>query len=122
MDESIRWAHLVRSRNIRVAADVGWQGAGGPPGTEGYPAADVVELQQVTWHGWRARDTRVPEHDPRSLLGFIEERDGAFEVMQLGLGFHWLTFSSLEEASAYLLRTAQDATAERMAGELSWIS
>jgi hypothetical protein len=117
MDRSIVQASLTRRRGVRVAADVDSRGAGG--------AADrgVVELQQVAWHGWRACDSRVRADDPHRLLGFIEERDsGVFEVMQLGRGFHWFTFSSLGEASEYLLRTARDATAERMAGELSWIS
>jgi hypothetical protein len=117
MDGSIVQARPTRPRGVRVTVDAGSREAGGAAGR------NVVELQQVAWHGWRACDSRVRADDPHRLLGFIEERDsGVFEVMQLGRGFHWFTFSSLEEASVYLLQTAQNATAERMAGELSWVS
>lgn len=69
---------------------------------------------------WRISDRRYPEHDASSLLGFIEEKDGTFELTQLEHGFEWFYFSSLAEAVAHFARaTPADSLAEQ---ELSWSS
>lgn len=70
------------------------------------PAPSDVQLARVTPHGWRVSDTRLPPRDPLRLLAFIELRDDVFEVMQLGRGFEWHVFPSLEEALEFVLRTA----------------
>ena len=80
-----------------------------------------ADVHQVASFGWRVCDARIPENDPRRLLGFVEERDGRFEVMQIGNGFRWSTFATMREALTHMLSTAPETTKERMDGELSWI-
>ena len=93
---------------------------------ETIPFSTVTELDlvlvQVAAHGWRVCDARRHEDDPHRLLGFVEERSGEFEVMQLGGGFHWSTFATMRDALAYLTRTSAAMSEDRMAGELSWIA
>ena len=90
-----------------------------PPGDS--LVMDCVVLEQVALQGWRACDDRLPPEHPRRLLGFVEQRDGIFEVMQLGTGFVWSTFESLEEAMRHVVRSAPALIEERLAGELNWI-
>lgn len=75
---------------------------------DGLRASDVV-VRDVASSGWRVHDDRMPERDAHSVLGFIEKRDGRFEVMQLGSGFRWSTFDTMDEAVSHLThRLASD--------------
>jgi hypothetical protein len=68
------------------------------------PEAEDVEVQSLSSSAWRIRDTRFPEHDARALIGFIEHKGEMFEVMQMGRGFQWFTYSTLQEAIAHFAR------------------
>ncbi|RFA22354.1 hypothetical protein B7R25_04590 [Subtercola boreus] len=57
-----------------------------------------ILIQPLAASQWRVIDTRLPETDACSLLGFIEEKSEQFEVMQLRHGFEWFILSSLAEA------------------------
>lgn len=61
---------------------------------------------------WRVCDTRWPEHDARSLRGYIEKTDDVFEVMQLDHGFEWFSYVSLDEAIAHFATLKLSTTAD----------
>jgi hypothetical protein len=80
-------------------------GPGGPACTVtgahrvfGAPTGQDILVRPLSASQWRVIDQRVPETDACSLLGFIEEKNQQFEVMQLHPGFQWFTFLSLAEA------------------------
>lgn len=60
--------------------------------------ADIV-VQPLSASQWRVCDRRLPDHDARSLLGFIEMKGGQYEVMELVHGFQWFYFGSLRAAT-----------------------
>jgi hypothetical protein len=72
--------------------------ATGAEGTCGPPAIEDILVQPLSASQWRVIDRRVPVNDACSLLGFIEEKNQQFEVMQLRHGFQWFTFGSRAEA------------------------
>lgn len=85
--------------------------AGGSP-----PSADRsgrrredVSVERVAPLGWRVRDLRPSQQDGHAMLGFIEQEDGRFEVIQLGEGFRLLTFESLDEAVRHLVQNVPEA-------------
>ena len=106
------------------------QGVGGvldvPEATFGFTGRDApslvdMQLTAVTSHGWRVSDARLPFGDPFRLLAFIERRGDVFEVMQLGAGFEWHEFGSMDSALAFVLVTGPRAAQERLHGELGWL-
>ncbi len=52
---------------------------------------------------WRISNSRLSPEDAFSLLGFIEKKGDYFEAMQLGRGFEWFSFSSLQDAINHFL-------------------
>jgi hypothetical protein len=60
-----------------------------------------VRVQQVAERGWIVRSDVQPD-SIANVLGCIEQRDEGFELMVVGGDFHWLTFSSLDEAVEHL--------------------
>jgi hypothetical protein len=68
------------------------------------PEAPDIDVQSLSSSAWRIRDTRFPEQDARALIGFIEEKGGVFEVMQMGRGFQWFTYRTMQEAVAHFVR------------------
>lgn len=70
------------------------------------PSGEDILVQQLSASQWRVIDRRFPDHDARSLLGFIEESDHRFEVMWIGQGFQGVTFPSLAEALNYFSEPA----------------
>jgi len=66
-----------------------------------YCHAHGMSLTQVAGHGWLVR--RDPDVvDPGRVLACVEERDHDFEVMEVGGGFRWTTYTMLREAVAHL--------------------
>ncbi len=101
--------------------------ADAPEATYGFsdrdsPHAGQLGLTPVTAHGWRVVDDRLPARDPFRLLAFIERRGDLFEVMQLGAGFEWHEFESLDAAVAFVCETGSRLAQERMRGDLAWIA
>ena len=82
------------------------------------PGPEDLGLDQVTAHGWRVTDDRLPPRDPFRVLGFIEYRADLFEVMQIGGGFEWHTFATLQDALAHIVSTATELAQQRI-GALS---
>lgn len=72
--------------------------ATGADGTHGAPTGEDILVRMLSASQWRVLDRRWPEADACSLLGFIEEKNHQFEVMQLAHGFQWFTYPSLAEA------------------------
>ncbi|MET4781563.1 hypothetical protein [Glaciihabitans sp. UYNi722] len=63
--------------------------------------ADAIEIVALSNGEWRVCDSRLPNDDARRVLGFIESKNGAYEVFQLGRAFEWFVFDSLAEATAH---------------------
>lgn len=78
------------------------------------PSIEDVGLERVTGHGWRVTDARLSMHDPFRVLGFIEYRAERFEVMQIGAGFEWHLFGTLQDAVAHIVRTAEGLAQQRL--------
>ena len=89
-----------------------------PPATTETPEAIDIEVQPVAPAAWRVRDSRFPEQDARALIGFIEQKADAFEVMQLGDGFQWFIYPSLPDAIAHFARVTPPASPRNHV--LSW--
>jgi hypothetical protein len=94
-------------------------GPGGPActatGTDrtcGAPTGEDILVHFLSASQWRVIDRRVPETDACSLLGFIEENNQQFEVMQVRHGFQFFTFPSLAEALNHFSEPA-NGTASR---------
>lgn len=82
----------------------------GPASSDSPASKENVVIEALSTTQWRVRDTRWPEHDARSVLGFIEKKDeDLFEVMQLSDGFEWFSFASLTAAAAHFTQ-AQSST------------
>ncbi|GAB3039402.1 hypothetical protein GCM10027052_19440 [Parafrigoribacterium mesophilum] len=84
------------------------------------PEACNIDVQSLSPSAWRICDTRFSQHDDaRALIGFVEEKDGVFEVMQMGRGFEWFTYATLEDAIAHFVRVSPPATGTEHV--LSWL-
>lgn len=70
-----------------------------PSSAGSYATGKDIAIQSLSASQWRVCDSRWPEHDARSLLGFIEKKDDLFEVMELDHGFAWFSFASLAQAT-----------------------
>ncbi len=66
------------------------------------PAMEDLDFDPVTAHGWRIADGRAEAH-PR-VLGYIEWRDGVFEVMRFDAGFEVHEFETLDDAAEFVRR------------------
>jgi hypothetical protein len=76
------------------------------------PTASDLRLESLSDSCWRVCDKRLPADDTRSILGFIEETRGQFEVMELGgeYNFAWFTFASIREAISHFDSARQSTT------------
>ena len=83
------------------------------------PAEEDLIVQPLSGSQWRVSDRRYFEHDACSLLGFIEEKDDVFELLQLEHGFQWFSFTSLDEAIAHFTQTPRSGNPAEP--ELSWL-
>ncbi|MES2092932.1 MAG: hypothetical protein V4531_03850 [Actinomycetota bacterium] len=61
-----------------------------------------LSLTQVAAHGWLVREEPGSGAAGR-LLACVEERGPDFEVMEVGGGFRWTTFPTLEKAVEHLI-------------------
>lgn len=83
------------------------------------PEATDIDVRSLSSSAWRIRDTRFPEHDARALIGFIEAKGEMFEVMQMGRGFQWFTYPTLQDAIAHFVRVSPPADSTQHV--LSWL-
>ena len=83
------------------------------------PGAADIDVQSLSASAWRIRDTRFPEQDARALIGFIEAKGETFEVMQMGRGFQWFTYPTMQDAVAHFVRVYPPADSAQHV--LSWM-
>jgi hypothetical protein len=81
---------------------------------------EALLLEPAGPGSWRVCDGRIPTGDGR-FLGFIDERDGTFEVMQLAADFVWSTFPSMRAALDHIVATSPAVPSGRPNGELAWL-
>lgn len=68
------------------------------------PALENLELTALSNTEWRVFDARFPAENALGLLGFIEEKDGGFEVLQIGAPGRTFRFDTLEAALTHFVR------------------
>jgi hypothetical protein len=61
-----------------------------------------IQVDALSASEWRVCDTRVPSNDASSLIGFIEEHDGVYEVMHFADPIEFTFAPSLDAAIAHL--------------------
>ncbi|MEJ1231272.1 MAG: hypothetical protein WDM88_12525 [Galbitalea sp.] len=82
---------------------------------------NAIALALVSPGAWQVRDTRRLPGQEGHLLGFVQQRHGSFEVMQLADDFRWATFPSMESAVAHVVNTNDEVVEARRWGELDWV-
>lgn len=78
-------------------------------GATSFLSAHGMSVTQVATHGWLIRnEPRVGNYS--GLIGCIEQRDRTFELMEIGAGFHWTTFTTFLAAVTHLAEHAEIST------------
>ena len=74
-----------------------------------YCCSHCMSITQVSAFGWLVRrEPRVGSFD--GLLGCVEQRDESFEVMEIGGGFRWTTFTALRDVVTHLASRAESGS------------
>ena len=74
-----------------------------------YCFSHCMSITQVSAYGWLVRrEPRVGKFD--GLLGVVEQRNEIFEVMEIGGGFRWTTFTALRDVVTYLASRAESGS------------
>ena len=74
-----------------------------------YCFSHCMSITQVSAFGWLVRrEPRVGSFD--GLLGCVEQRDESFEVMEVGDGFRWTTFTALRDVVTHLASRAESGS------------
>ena len=74
-----------------------------------YCFSHCMSITQVSAFGWLVRrEPRVGSFD--GLLGCVEQRDESFEVMEIGGGFRWTTFTALRDVVTHLASRAESGS------------
>jgi hypothetical protein len=81
---------------------------------------EALELEPVSPVSWRVCDGRVTA-GPGRLLGFVQERQGTFEVMQVADRFIWTMFPTMQDALTHVAATRDAVLVARRAGDLAWL-
>lgn len=92
-----------------------------PPAAVGPVEVEQLELEQVSSTAWRVCDPRFPRGHPQRLLGCIDKRADAFELMQFIDGFRWHTLASLRQVLEHVALTAANTAAHPADGEPAWL-
>ena len=66
---------------------------------------DDIEVMAVSKREWRVRDSRIGDDDARSIIGFIEQKAGTFEVMMFGDPLRFSIHADLGDAIAAFVTT-----------------
>jgi hypothetical protein len=82
---------------------------------------EALVLEPVAPGSWRVCDARVPIGSGR-FLGFVEVRDGAFEVMQVADDFVWSTLPTMRAALDHIVVTSPAVLLGRPNRERAWLS
>jgi hypothetical protein len=62
--------------------------------------AEDLEVRPLSDHEWRVGDRRQDERSPEKVLGYIQRCGSTFEVLNIEVPRHDLTFDRLESAVA----------------------
>jgi hypothetical protein len=74
-----------------------------------YCRSHCLSITQVAAYGWLVRrEPRVGNFD--GLLGCVEQRNESFEVMEIGGGFRWTTFTALLDVVTHLASRAESGS------------
>lgn len=68
---------------------------------------EAIVLEQVSGRAWRVCDSRCPVGAAGRLLGFVEQSNDLFEVMQITESFIWTSFDSMRSALDHIVATNQ---------------
>lgn len=60
--------------------------------------ADKLEVRKISDHEWRVGDGRLDEQSPEKVLGYIQEHDGGFEVLNMAASGNDVIFDRWDEA------------------------
>jgi hypothetical protein len=77
-----------------------------------------IQVDALSASEWRVCDSRLPSNDARSLVGFIEEHGGVYEVMHFADPIEFTFAPSLDAAIAHLtdvVRPVANATGLHLA-------
>ncbi len=69
---------------------------------------EALALEPAGPGSWRVCDSRIPSGHDR-FLGFVEERNDTFEVMQKFDEFIWSTFPTMRAALDHIVATSETA-------------
>ena len=101
---------LISARSGRVS----------PPANDRERRARLDEallLEHVSGAAWRVCDSRYPAGSDGRFLGFVEERNGLFEVMQIAETFIWTSFESMRAAVDHIVATNEEIVDRRRLAE-----
>ena len=87
----------------------------------GQPLEEAIIFNRVTQSAWQICDSRCAPHSPGYLLGFVDHVGDGVELMQLGNGFIWTRFPSMQDALAHVITTATMTETDKVAGDLAWV-
>ena len=74
-----------------------------------YCGSHCMSITQVAAYSWLVRrEPRVGNFD--GLLGCVEQRNESFEVMEIGGGFRWTTFTALRDVVTHLASRAESGS------------
>lgn len=82
---------------------------------------NAIALTMVSPGAWQVRDTRERPGVEGHLLGFIQERHGVFELMQLADQFRWSSFVNIKLAIDFVVETNATVVQARHTGDLGWV-
>ena len=74
----------------------------------GQPGRDDLVIERAGAGSWRVCDRRVACGEGR-FVAFIDEKDDAFEVMEISDDFLWTTFPTMVDALAHVADTCDQA-------------
>ncbi len=66
---------------------------------------EQLEVRKISDHEWRIGDGRRDEQSPEKVLGYIQERDGGFEVLTMGARGSDVLFADWDAAVASFTRS-----------------
>jgi hypothetical protein len=69
-----------------------------------------LEVLSLSEAQWRVCDLRISEDDATRVIGFIERKQDLYEAMDVGHGFRWSTFPTLQAAIGHFAKTRNIVT------------
>lgn len=67
--------------------------------------SDDIQVNALSSREWRICDSRIAQDNALSLIGFIDEHQGIYEVMEFTAPVEYSHFPSLEAAISHFITT-----------------